>query len=167
MIVKIQEELRSIFLKQNNITENIIFLEEMGESEFNTPPWISILSEQAAIEPMYQHTINHIKKDDKTYRIEQKFNIIQPMMIRMVFEDKYEMDNVIDQFLVDIPNEVLVEGNTVKLFPSEVDRVFAKGQLDINMGFIKLTAEYFIVKLHEINKIQNININVNNSHKAE
>lgn len=160
MVVKIQESLKAIFLQQNNITENIIFLEEMSESEFNTAPWISILSEQATIEPSYQHTINHIKKDDKEYRVEQKFKVIQPLMVRMVFEDKHEMDFIIDQFLVDIPKEMVINGNTTKLFPTEVDRVFAKGTLDMNMGFIKLTAEYYIVKLHEINKIPHIDINV-------
>ncbi|MGL4676458.1 MAG: hypothetical protein ACRCWI_02175 [Brevinema sp.] len=160
MIVEIQEVLKEVLLQQENITENIIFLEEMEESEFNTAPWVSILPETASIEPAYQSSIGTIQKNEKTYNIQQKYKIVQPFMLRAVFGDKKELDHITDHFLVDLPKSIIVGEVVIEIQPLEIERIFAKGLLDVNATIIKIVTEYPVVKLIEIDKISGIDIDV-------
>lgn len=158
MVVSIQQELRSIFLKQSNITENIIFLDEMTEAEFNTPPWINILPYPAEVEPAWKSIIDRIEENGKSYNVQQKYKVLQPVFVRMVFENKAELNNVVDQFLVDLPKSVALEKITLELQPKDIDYIFAQGALDVSVATIQVTAEYPVLKYTEINKISNINI---------
>ncbi|MGL5956793.1 MAG: hypothetical protein ACRC0X_09410 [Brevinema sp.] len=160
MIVEIQEVLKEVLLQQENITENIIFLEEMEESEFNTAPWVSILPETANIELAYQSSVGTIQKNEKTYNIQQKYKIVQPFMLRAVFGDKKELDHITDRFLVDLPKSIIVGEVVIEIQPLEIERIFAKGLLDVNATIIKIVTEYPVVKLIEIDKISGIDIDV-------
>lgn len=160
MVIEIQEEIRSIFLKQNNITENIIFLEEMTETEFNVAPQISILPDSATIESAWHWENKYSAENGKKYKVQRKYNVDQPMVIRMVFEDKRELDKVTNQFLLDLPKQVLINTVALEVEPQEIDRIFAKGSLDVSIAIIKILVKYPILEYREQTIIPSIDIDI-------
>jgi len=162
MIIKIQEELQSVFMQQDNIPKNIIYLEEMEEVEFNTSPWISILPDKASIEEAW-HWDNAYNTEDNFVKVKRKYNIHQPIIIRMLFEDKIELDNILNTFLRELSKEFIIDNSVVSIIPQDIEYIFSKGELGANIVIITINTIY---PIHDIivnnEKIKNINFNMKN-----
>jgi len=161
VVVQIQEALGNIFLEQKDIIKEIIFLEEMNEVEFNTAPWISILPDKASIDPAW-HWDNAYTTKDTLIKVQRKYTITQPITVRIVFENKAELDKIVNTFLQDLPKSFVINNSNIELNPREIEYILAKGELGVSVAIIGIDTIYPIHNIMEsAKKIKQISFDMN------
>ncbi|MDK2818970.1 MAG: hypothetical protein KFW21_05935 [Spirochaetota bacterium] len=162
MIIAIQQHLKEVLINSSSIAEEMILIDTPDPNLAR--PWISILPSKATLSPawywdnQYYESTPHGKF---LVKIQRKYNIIQPIVINFEFIDKSELDDIVHNFLVQLPKEFIIQHSVISLSPIDLEYFFAKGVLGFNTAQLSLHANYAIRSDNTDNTIiKDVTVNV-------
>ncbi|SFB88530.1 hypothetical protein SAMN02745150_01189 [Brevinema andersonii] len=141
MVAEFQKILKNIVLEATDISEEFIYCTAIGDNEYNTPPWVSLLPEPAVFTPAW-HWDNVFDKGDSFIKVQRKWDVVQPMMIHIRTTDRYSISLYIHKILKLIPGKVAIHDMVTTWDVVQTEHIFAAGELDIYAGVITVHIEY-------------------------
>lgn len=165
MIAEFQNIIKNIVLEATDIPEDFIYLTAIGDNEYNTPPWASILPDLAFLTPAW-HWDNACDTGKNFVKVQRKWDVVQPMLIHLRTVERETVSRYMAKILELLPWRIPVSGGFTEWNVVQVEHIFAAGELDIYAGIITLNIEYAVRWDATTQKrIENIDININNVNK--
>lgn len=188
MIAEFQDIIKNIVLEATEIPEDFIYLTAIGDNEYNTPPWASILPDIAFLTPAWhwdnacdtggtkecgslpsessaQETSNPLR-DRVFLKVQRKWDVVQPMLIHLRTVERETVSRYMAKILELLPWRIPVSGGFTEWNAVQAEHILAAGELDIYAGIITLNIEYAVRWDAATQKrIENIDININKINK--
>lgn len=170
MIAEFQNIIKGIVLEATEIPEDFIYLTAIGDNEYNTPPWASILPDIAFLTPAW-HWDNAFERQDKSIdrtfvKVQRKWDVAQPMLIHLRTAERETVSRYMAKILELLPWRIPVSGGFTEWNAVQTEHIFAAGELDIYAGIITLNIEYAVRwDVATQKRIENIDININKINK--
>lgn len=132
MIAEFQNIIKNIVLETTEIPEDFIYLTAIGDNEYNTPPWASILPDIAFLTPAWhwdnacdtggtkecgslpsessaQETSNPLR-DRVFLKVQRKWDVVQPMLIHLRTVERETVSLYMAKILELLPWRIPVSG---------------------------------------------------------
>ncbi|SFB95733.1 hypothetical protein SAMN02745150_01436 [Brevinema andersonii] len=165
MIAEFQDIIKNIVLEATEIQEDFIYLTAIGDNEYNTPPWASILPDLAFLTPAW-HWDNACDTGKNFVKVQRKWDVVQPMLIHLGTVERETVSRYMAKILELLPWRIPVSGGFTEWNVVQTEHIFAAGELDIYAGIITLNIEYAVRWDAATQKrMENIDININNVNK--
>lgn len=165
MIAEFQNIIKNIVLEATDIPEDFIYLTAIGDNEYNTPPWASILPDLAFLTPAW-HWDNAFENNGKFIKTQRKWDAVQPILIHIRTVERETVSRYMAKILELLPWRIPVSEGFTEWNVVQMEHIFAAGELDIYAGIITLNIEYAVRWDAATQKrIENIDININNVNK--
>lgn len=165
MIAEFQNIIKNIMLEATEIPEDFIYLTAIGDNEYNTPPWASILPDIAFLTPAW-HWDNACDTGKNFVKVQRKWDAVQPMLIHLRTVERETVSRYMAKILELLPWRIPVSGGFTEWNVVQMEHIFAAGELDIYAGIITLNIEYAVRWDAATQKrMENIDININNVNK--
>lgn len=165
MIAEFQNIIKGIVLEATEIPEDFIYLTAIGDNEYNTPPWTSILPDIAFLTPAW-HWDNACDTGKNFVKVQRKWDAVQPMLIHLRTVERETVSRYMAKILELLPWRIPVSGGFTEWNVVQMEHIFAAGELDIYAGIITLNIEYAVRWDATTQKrMENIDININKINK--
>lgn len=165
MIAEFQDIIKNIVLEATEIPEDFIYLTAIGDNEYNTPPWASILPDIAFLTPAW-HWDNACDTGKNFVKVQRKWDAVQPMLIHLRTVERETVSRYMAKILELLPWRIPVSGGFTEWNVVQMEHIFAAGELDIYAGIITLNIEYAVRWDAATQKrMENIDININKINK--
>lgn len=165
MIAESQNIIKNIVLEATEIPGDFIYLTAIGDNEYNTPPWASILPDIAFLAPAW-HWDNACDTGKNFVKVQRKWDVVQPMLIHLRTVERETVSRYMAKILELLPWRIPVSGGFTEWNVVQAEHIFAAGELDIYAGIITLNIEYAVRWDTATQKrIESIDININNVNK--
>lgn len=166
MIAEFQHIIKNIVLEATDIPEEFVYLTAIGDNEYNTPPWASILPDLAFLTPAW-HWDNALERQDKTFmKVQRKWDVVQPMLIHIRTVERETVSRYMAKILELLPWRIPVAGGFTEWNAVQMEYIFAAGELDIYAGIITLNIEYAVCWNTETQKrMESVDINIDSINK--
>lgn len=165
MTAEFQNIIKKIVLEATDIPEEFVYLTAIGDNEYNTPPWASILPDLAFLTPAW-HWDNALENNGDFIKTQRKWDVVQPILIHLRTVERETVSRYMANILELLPWRIPLAGGFTEWNAVQMEHIFAAGELDIYAGIITLNIEYAVRwNATTQERMENIDFNIDNANK--
>ncbi|MGL4367650.1 MAG: hypothetical protein ACRCTQ_05175 [Brevinemataceae bacterium] len=139
MILFIQQKIAELVMEFVKLDPNSVYQEELIDDIYQELPFVEIIPGNASISLAWDNP-----QYFQNQRFQQKYSVLQPINIKIVYSDKLQLENALTLFLNHLPRYISLNQQAIELIPGSLNYKFTKGKMDWYQAELTVDSKYLI-----------------------